>query len=178
MIRRAGLKGRGLGGRAGRGFTLVEMLIYAGLVSVGLATFITIEVSARRNVALQGAILDVEGSARRCLDPWRRDVEAAKSITLKPSAKTQGLVDGLEIVHLDGRRIEYSLGKRVEFDAQGKKLGEDQYPCVTILSFKRTKRELEASISVQRSLGDKNLVRTYRRVATPRAASAVLKDTR
>lgn len=156
-----------------RGFTLLEVVIYCGLVTVGLATFIAVEVSARRNTALQGAILDVEGEARRFLDAWRQDVEAAQSVTIQRGA--QGASDGLEVVRLDGTKVRFSLGKRVELDAKGAQVGEDRYAHHTALRFKLTKRELEASLDARRSLGDKALTRAYRRVATPRVASATLK---
>ena len=159
-----------------RGFTLIEVMIYCALVTVGLATFVAVEVSARKSVALQGAILDVEEQSRRFLDAWRRDVEAAQSVTLKRNAKAPRGVDALVVVRLDGRRVEYSLGKRVESDAKGTKLGEDRYAYLQELSFKLSKGQLEASLSARRSLGQTNLTRTYRRVATPRAAAAVVKD--
>lgn len=161
---------------ARRGFTLIEVMIYCVLVTVGLATFITVEVSARKSVAMQGAILDVEEQSRRFLDAWRRDVEAAQSVTLQRSVKASSGADSAELLRLDGHRVQYTLGKRVEFDAKGGKLGEDRYAYLVELNFKLTKGQLEASLNASRSLGQSSLTRTYRRVATPRAAGAVLKD--
>jgi Tfp pilus assembly protein PilE len=164
--------------RARRGFTLLEVMIYCALVTVGLATFIAVEVSARKSTALQGAILDVEEQSRRYLGAWRQDVEAAKRVTLKRSAKgaapTPAEPDQVEIVRLDGSKVQYTLGKRVELDAKGAKVGEDRYAHLRTLSFKLDKGQVEASLSARRSLGQNSLTRTYRRVATPRAASAVL----
>lgn len=148
-------------------------MIYCALVTVGLATFIAVEVSARKSTALQGAILDVEEQSRRYLGAWRRDVEAAQRVSLQRSAAS-GQVDQAEIVRLDGSRVRYSIGKRVELDPQGTKLGEDRFAHLVSLSFKLEARQLEASLSARRSLGQSSLTRTYRRVATPRAAAAVL----
>ncbi|MBL4850016.1 MAG: prepilin-type N-terminal cleavage/methylation domain-containing protein [Planctomycetes bacterium] len=150
-----------------RGFTLIELVIYMALCSVGLATFLMIEVGARQSLTLQGAILDLEEEGRRYLNAWRGDVEAAQQVLVSK--------DRVVVVRLDGHTVVYTQGSRVETDAKGKKLGVDWFPRTSKLEFELRGRELKATLEIRRSLGQTALTRTYRRVATPRLAAAVVK---
>ena len=121
--------------------------------------------------------MDLKLTGARVLTPGQGLAEADVLIADGRIAAVTGPGAGgpaAEIVRLDGSRVRYSIGKRVELDAKGTKLGEDRFAHLVSLSFKLEARQLEASLSARRSLGQSNLTRTYRRVATPRAAAAVL----
>lgn len=152
-----------------RGFTLIELMIYLALVSVALVMFMGIELGARKSVALQQAILDVEEESRRCLDAFRRDVEAAREVLVAE--------DELKLIRHDGRRVRYALGTRQERDPRGQLLGEEFYPRSQALSFAREGSQIRLSVTLTRSLGgESELKRDYQRVATPRAPSAAVGD--
>ncbi len=94
--------------RAGRrrGFTLVELVVYAGLVSVGLAVLLGLEVSARRTAASEGDLLDVAAEADALLGAFRLDVEAARDLRLREG--------GLDLERIDGARVRYDARGREE----------------------------------------------------------------
>lgn len=148
-----------------RGFTLVELMVYLALVSAGLTMFLGIELGARKSVALQQGILDVEEESRRCLEAFRRDVEAAREVLVAD--------EELKLIRHDGRRVRYALGSRQLRDSQGQVVGEDVYPRSTALSFTREGRQIVAQLTVARRLDvEGSLTRSYRRVASPRAPQA------
>lgn len=89
-----------------RGTTLVELLVYLGLLTSGMTVLMGIELSSQRALALQQALIDIELDASGLLGALRRDVEGARRLELGP--------DALTVVRHDGRRVSYEKGARVE----------------------------------------------------------------
>ena len=151
--------------RARRAFTLLELVLYLGLISVGFAMFATIEVNAQRGVALQQAMIDVQLTAHDYLSEWRRDVE--------DSAELDSSGDRLAIVRRDGHRVTYSAQERKELDAEGKLIHSRAFPRVTKVTFTRPSPSgpLRAELTIRVPFGWRDaLERRAQRSALPRRA--------
>lgn len=150
-------------GRGRRGTTLIELLVYLGLLTSGLTVIMGLELGAQRALSLQQALIDVEHDASNLLGSLRRDVEAARRLELDGHA--------LAVVRHDGRQVRYEPGVRVETWEGGERrdafaragelrftleAGPDGPPVVIV----------EATFSQRGAFG---LVhRSYRRSASPR----------
>ncbi|MGE0712240.1 MAG: type II secretion system protein [Planctomycetota bacterium] len=164
MVRRSRLQRRG-----GRGFTLVELAIYLALVTVGLATFASIEEAARRGVALQGALIDVQRTGQDYLSSFRADVEGA--------SVAQVASDALFVQRQDGSKVRYDGAGRREWDARGAELPAGPAALVASAHFERAGREVRLELQVRCQFGWREAIeRTYRRTATPRCAPARVED--
>ncbi|HBP18441.1 MAG TPA: hypothetical protein DEA08_11745, partial [Planctomycetes bacterium] len=115
--------------RLARSFTLLELVLYLGLISVGFAMFATIEVNAQRSVALQQAMIDVQLTSQDYLSEWRRDVEDSAKLELSP--------ERLVIVRRDGHRVTYTAQERQESDAAGALVQSRPFPRATKVTFTR-----------------------------------------
>lgn len=146
-----------------RSFTLLELVLYLGLISVGFAMFATIEVNAQRGVALQQAMIDVQLTSQDYLSEWRRDVE--------DSAKLELSSERLVIVRADGHRVTYRAKERKEVDAQGKLVHSRAFPRVDKVAFSRPSpgAPLSAELTVRVQFGWRDaLERRASRSALPR----------
>lgn len=92
--------------RRRRGTTLVELMVYLGLISSAMVVLVGLEAMARRSLALQQALIDIELDASTLLGAVRRDVEAARRLELDRGA--------LVVVRHDGVTVRYEAGQRVE----------------------------------------------------------------
>lgn len=147
-----------------RGFTLIELLVYLSLVSSALVVFGGIELSAQRTVAIQQALVDIHQQSATYLGRFRKDVEDARSLELQR--------DRLEVVRLDGTRVTYTGGERLEADAGGKIRGRSIFTTLKAIEVRRVPLggvELKATFTSRLGWKD-DVKRTYRRVATPRRA--------
>ena len=61
-----------------RGFTLIELVVYLGLVATALLVFGGIEVSAHRNLAVQSALIDMENQSASYLGALRPPLAATQ----------------------------------------------------------------------------------------------------
>jgi len=149
--------------RLRRGFTLLELVLYLGLISVGFAIFATVELGAQRGVALQQAMIDVQLNSQNYLSEWRRDVE--DSVKLELSS------DRLVVVRSDGHRVTYSAKERKEVSAQGKLIHSQAFSRVTKVAFSRPSptAPVRAELTVRVRFGWRDaLERTATRSALPR----------
>ena len=119
---------------------------------------------------MQGAILDVELESRRYMEAFRRDVQAAKQISISPKT--------VQLVRHDGVKVSYALGSRQEADASGKQLGEDRFPYSKRVDFERKGRTVKVDLQIERNLGTSKLTRDYWRSASPRAPSASVESSK
>lgn len=97
--------------RRRRGFTLVELIVYLGLMTMGLLLVGAIELTAQRAADMQQGLIEVQLAADSFLGHLRRDVEAARRVTR----------EGRELVLelQDGRRVRWGPGLREELAAGG-----------------------------------------------------------
>ena len=149
--------------RLTRSFTLLELVLYLGLISVGFAMFATIEVNAQRSVALQQAMIDIQLTSQDYLSEWRRDVE--------DSAKLELSDERLVIVRRDGHRVTYTAQERVEVDAAGKPIANRTFARATKVTFSRPAATgpLQAELTVRVRFGWRDaLERRAQRSALPR----------
>lgn len=150
--------------RARRGTTLVELLVYIGLLTSGLLVLGGLELGAQRALSLQQGLIDVELESIAMLGALRRDVEAARRLELDPKA--------LVVERHDGRTIRYEAGARLESTA-GAPPRRDPFPTNSDLRV-----SLEAALTgkplvvVEATFTSKGphgaVTRSFRRVAAPR----------
>jgi hypothetical protein len=93
---------------ARRGLTLIELVIYMGLVTMGLLLIGNVEMAAQRSAGMQQALLDIEDRGRSFSRALRADLEASAHVRYLADSDT------LEIRRLDGRWIYYGPGRRAE----------------------------------------------------------------
>lgn len=67
--------------RLRRGFTLVELVVYLSLITVGMLLVGAVEMTAKRSVDQQRALIDVQLQGDAFLGRLRRDVEAARKVS-------------------------------------------------------------------------------------------------
>ena len=105
-----------------RGLTLIELMVYMALVTMGLLMVGNVELAAQRSASLQQALLDLELRAHDFSRDLRSDIEAAGHIRYIREQDT------LEIRRHDGRWIYYRPGRRAErADHDGPDLRLDLY---------------------------------------------------
>lgn len=147
--------------RRGGGFTLAELLVYVSLVTTGFLFVGSLLGVSQEAAGLQGVLLDMQVQADRYLVQLRRDVEVA--------ARLEAGGEGLTIETLDGRRVRYAAFEREVRGADGQAIGVERFPDLAAL---RVEVGPGGAVSVEarfvrpRRGGD--VVRTYRRTATPR----------
>jgi hypothetical protein len=146
--------------RRRRGFTLIELCVYLSLVSSALLVFGGIELSARRSLSVQSALIDMENQASSYLGALRRDVEASTAVDVK--------ADTVLVHKFDGSGVVYRAGERRELDPAGKERVREVYPLLgAIVATQAGSRvSVEARFSVE--LGWAKLERTFSRGASPR----------
>ncbi|RMG15502.1 MAG: hypothetical protein D6731_08235 [Planctomycetota bacterium] len=140
-----------------RGFTLVELAVYLGLVATALTVFAGVEVTAQRAISLQGALIDVERQANEFLGALRGDVEAARRLDLR-AAGSELLVE-----RCDGSTVIYRSGERVVLSPKGSR-ERDRYPLMRSLRVVRTPAGVRAEALLARGA----VRRRFLRGATPR----------
>ncbi|MCO5165708.1 MAG: hypothetical protein M9894_04990 [Planctomycetes bacterium] len=96
-----------------RGTTLVELMVYLGLISSGMVVLVGLEAMAQRSLALQQALIDLDLEASGLLGALRRDVEAARRLEVERGA--------LVLVRHDGVAVRYEAGLRVEAPGAGER---------------------------------------------------------
>jgi len=97
------------------GFTLVELMLYVGLATVGLLFLGSLELAAHRSVMVQQALIDIQIQADGFLGQLRRDVEMARAV----AHSGEGEDVTLEVVRVDGTTVRYRAGERVEVGPDG-----------------------------------------------------------
>lgn len=108
-------------GRA-RGFTLVELLVYLSLVTVGLLLVGAVEMTAQSAADLQQALIEVQRQGDGFLAHLRRDVESSQRIS------QQG--DVLLLTFSDGRQVRWAPGRREVLGGGGVVQAQDDYRAV------------------------------------------------
>lgn len=149
--------------RSRRGLTLVELIVYLGLLTTGVTVLMGIEMGAQRALALQQALIDVELEASGLLGALRRDVEAARRLEVGREA--------LVVVRHDGRRVSYEKGARVEAWEGGERRQGFASNAELRVSLDGAPEErpvvvVEATFERRGAYGQ--VRRTYRRTASPR----------
>lgn len=148
------------------GTTLVELLVYVGLLTSGLLVLGGLELGAQRALGLQQGLIDVEFQSLGLLGALRRDVEAARRLALDPKA--------LVVERHDGVSIRYEAGARIETaPSLGATPRRDAFPTNTDLRISLegalTGKPLVIVEATFTSKGQHGAVtRSFRRVAAPR----------
>lgn len=153
--------------RRRRGFTLVELIVYLGLMTMGLLLVGAIELTAQRAADMQQALIEVQLAADAFLGHLRRDVEAARRVT----REGQELVLELQ----DGRRVRWLPGVREELAAPGLTIParREVHPAVTSWELRlevagaHTRVTVDAKLEA-RTRGGSPVVRRRSRTATTR----------
>lgn len=110
---------RGSSRARARGFTLVELLVYLSLVTVGLLLVGAVEMTAQRAADLQQALIEVQRHGDGFLARLRRDVESAQRIS------QQG--NELLLTFSDGRQVRWTPGRREVLGGGGVVQAQDEY---------------------------------------------------
>jgi hypothetical protein len=154
-------------------FTMAELLVYCSLVTMGLLLIGSVEMAANRAAGMQQSLIEIELQACSSLDRLRRDVEASQRVERVTVGEDLQQRDALLITLLDGRRVRYTAGERVELDADGGQLLREAFPAQRSLEFELTTRAgvtqvlVEATfVETTRSGGE--VRRVHRRTAQPR----------
>jgi hypothetical protein len=149
-----------------RGTTMIELLVYMGLLTSGMLVLLGIEAGASRALALQQALLDVELESGQLLGQLRRDVEAAARLEVDR--------DALVVHRQDGRTVRYVAGARVESGAGLQSERREAYRHNTALTVSLEGSPgggplviADAAFVVQGTFG--KVERAFRRSAAPRA---------
>jgi len=143
-----------------RGFTLAELAVYMALVSMAMLLFAGIELSAQRSVRVQGALLDIESQGLRCLGALRRDVEAARSVTV--------LDQGRELLLQmdDGGAVLYRAGARTELAPDGRQRAREGFGLLVDLRVSQEPSSGRVRVEARFARGE--VRRTLLRSALPR----------
>lgn len=142
-----------------RGFTLIEMVVYMGLVTTGLIVCGGIELQAQRSVAVQGSLVDIDTQALDFLGKLRRDVEDGRTLTVRDGAE-------LVVLRLDGSSVIYRTGTRIDLSAAGKERTRERYRLQTGFSASVSKAPSKVAVIATFKRGD--VERTFHKVAAPR----------
>lgn len=105
--------------RARRGFTLVELLVYLSLVTVGLLLVGAVEMTAQRTADLQQALIEVQRQGDSFLGHLRRDVEASRRVSREG--------DALLLTLGDGRQVRWTPGLRELLGGGGVVVAQEEY---------------------------------------------------
>lgn len=148
-----------------RGFTLIELMLYLSLVTVGLLLIGAVEMTAKRSVDTQQSIIDVQLHGDAFLGRLRRDVELARQVRVEAGVP----VTVLGLTLLDGTRVRWGPGWREEQRGDGPARREE-FPPVKAWTprVERVGQRARVTVEVQLEAGAR-----HSRVARKRSRTAL-----
>jgi type II secretory pathway pseudopilin PulG len=150
--------------RRSSGFTLIELMVYMSLVTMGLMACGGIELQAQKAVAVQAALVDIDRQATGYLGQLRRDVEDSRKLEVQGNAESKG--SDLIVHDRDGGAVIYRAGERVVLFPSGKQRAREPFRLLKTLTVVIAKEPSRVAVVATFKGGE--IERTFHRVAAPR----------